>query len=186
MVHPTPLPSELFPVAGSHAPARRFTMSRFLRFAAPVLSLPAAAAARAHQVFAWLGPRFLVLLFAAMLAAVACPLASAQTPLAFQSTGALPGGAPNLPYGTTLQVNGGQGPFTFTITSMTLPAGLTLNASTGHISGTPSTVGSSSFTAKVTDSLSAMATGNFSISIANLPASTAPQLALLTGRYAAL
>ncbi len=112
-------------------------------------------------------------------------------PLAFQTTGALPNGVPGLPYGTTLQVSGGQGPYTFAITAGSLPAMFTLDGSSnatlpGHISGTPTTVGTSNFTVTVTDSLNSTATGNFSIAINALPTSTAAQLALLNGRYAFL
>jgi hypothetical protein len=55
----------------------------------------------------------------------------------------------------------------------------------GHISGTPTTAGTSNFTVTVADSLKSTATGNFSIAI-NALTSTAAQLALLKGRYAAL
>ena len=40
-------------------------------------------------------------------------------------------------YSTTLQANGGVTPLTWSISSGSLPAGLTLNATTGVISGTP-------------------------------------------------
>jgi hypothetical protein len=104
----------------------------------------------------------------------------------FEMTGALPNGVVNLHYGTTLFINGGQGPFTFSITMGNLPAGLSLDPASGHISGTPTTAGTSNFTVKVTDSLNATATGNFSILINPVPVSTAAQLALLSGRYAIL
>jgi uncharacterized protein YhjY with autotransporter beta-barrel domain len=50
----------------------------------------------------------------------------------------LPAGTHGVAYSQTLSVTGGTGPFTFAITSGTLPAGLTLNTATGVISGTPS------------------------------------------------
>ena len=111
--------------------------------------------------------------------------ASAAPPV-FQTIGPLPCGVPGFRYGTTFFVIGGQGPFTYAITSGSLPAGLSLNAATGHISGTPTTVGTSNFMASVTDSLEASTTASFSINIAALPASTPQQLALLNGRYAVL
>ncbi len=50
-------------------------------------------------------------------------------------------------------VQGGTAPFTWSVTSGTLPTGLTLNATTGIISGTPSTpVAASFFTLSCTDS----------------------------------
>jgi len=55
-------------------------------------------------------------------------------------------------YSAALKVVGGTGPFTFSIISGALPAGVTLSSSTGTISGTPTTAGTYTFTAKVIDS----------------------------------
>ena len=49
-------------------------------------------------------------------------------------------------------MTGGTSPFTWSVSAGTLPPGLTLGASTGLLSGTPTTAGSYSFTVKVTDS----------------------------------
>jgi len=56
------------------------------------------------------------------------------------------------PYSQSLSATGGVAPYHWSIASGSLPAGFTLNASTGTISGTPTTAGSSTFTVKVTDS----------------------------------
>src|ERR1039457_7146538 len=56
-----------------------------------------------------------------------------------------------------LTVTGGTAPYTFAIATGTLPAGLTLNTSTGAITGTPTAAGT--FTLKVTDANGAVATG---------------------------
>ncbi|MEO8597084.1 MAG: putative Ig domain-containing protein, partial [Candidatus Solibacter sp.] len=54
-------------------------------------------------------------------------------------------------FSTTLSVKGGSGPYTFSLVSGSLPAGVTLNATTGVISGTPNASGTYSFTTKVVD-----------------------------------
>ncbi|HVJ54435.1 MAG TPA: IPT/TIG domain-containing protein, partial [Aliidongia sp.] len=65
----------------------------------------------------------------------------------------LAGGTVGTAYSQSLAASGGQGPYTFstTLASGTLPGGLALS-SNGTISGTPTTVGTFSFTVKGTDS----------------------------------
>jgi hypothetical protein len=53
-------------------------------------------------------------------------------------------------YSSTAVASGGLPPYTFSVASGALPAGLTLNTTTGAITGTPTAAGS--FTVKVTDS----------------------------------
>jgi len=55
-------------------------------------------------------------------------------------------------YSSSLIAAGGVAPYTFSIISGSLPAGLTLNPSTGAITGTPTASGTYSFTAQVVDS----------------------------------
>lgn len=52
-------------------------------------------------------------------------------------------------YGETLTATGGDGSYTWSVTLGSLPTGLTLAASTGALTGTPSTVGVHRFTAQV-------------------------------------
>ena len=66
-------------------------------------------------------------------------------------------GQVNVAYSSALVASGGTPPYTFVISSGSLPPGLTLNPSTGAITGTPTTAGTYSYTAKVTDSLGATA-----------------------------
>jgi hypothetical protein len=83
------------------------------------------------------------------------------------STTTLANGVANTPYSATISAFGGAQPYTWSITG-SLPAGLTLNSSTGVISGTPTTAGTSSFTINVTDQTSPTpetATANLSITI---------------------
>src|SRR5581483_1620807 len=72
-------------------------------------------------------------------------------PLRVVSSGSLSSGLTGVDYTTQLFYTGGRAPVTWAINSGTLPAGLTLNAATGVISGRPTTVVSSSFTVRVTD-----------------------------------
>ncbi len=68
-------------------------------------------------------------------------------------TGPLPNGTVGLAYSQSLAASGGTPPYSsWTVTTGTLPAGLSLAASTGVISGTPTTAGTSSFSVTVKDS----------------------------------
>jgi fimbrial isopeptide formation D2 family protein/uncharacterized repeat protein (TIGR01451 family) len=76
-------------------------------------------------------------------------------------------------YSSALVASGGKTPYTFSITSGSLPTGLTLNRTTGAIIGTPTAAGTFSFTAKVVDSTSGTAqtaSASCSITVAPLPA----------------
>jgi probable HAF family extracellular repeat protein len=76
-----------------------------------------------------------------------CPTGSAQVGIAYSSA---------------LSAAGGVSPYTFSNTGV-LPGGLTLNAGTGAVTGTPTTAGAFSFTAKVVDS-SGLAAGTVTAS----------------------
>lgn len=84
------------------------------------------------------------------------------------TTTTLPAGTVGVPYSEPVQVTGGTGALTWTISAGTLPAGLNLNSTTGAISGTPTAVGPSSFTVRVQDADGLADTQNLSITI-NLP-----------------
>jgi parallel beta-helix repeat protein len=64
------------------------------------------------------------------------------------------------PYNLTLSVAGGSGTYNFALTSGSLPAGLSLNSTAGVVSGTPTTVGTSSFTVSAVDANNASLTGS--------------------------
>jgi uncharacterized protein YhjY with autotransporter beta-barrel domain len=55
-------------------------------------------------------------------------------------------------YSQTLAASGGTAPYTYALTSGALPAGISLNTSTGSLSGTPSSAGTFNFTVRATDS----------------------------------
>jgi Putative Ig domain len=71
-------------------------------------------------------------------------------------------------YSAALAAVGGNPPYTWSLASGTLPAGLSLSAA-GVISGTPATAGTSSFTVKVTDSSAATATAALSVVVSASP-----------------
>ena len=77
----------------------------------------------------------------------------------------LPQGQAGTPYSQTIAVTGGLTPYTLTIPANTLPAGLSFNAATGTISGTPTAVGTSNFTLSVADGESPQATTTQSYTI---------------------
>jgi Domain of unknown function (DUF4082)/Putative Ig domain len=68
------------------------------------------------------------------------------------TTVSLPGGALNIPYSATLFASGGTIPYTWSISTGTLPSGLSLNSGSGVISGTPLITGTFDFVVQVSDS----------------------------------
>ena len=95
------------------------------------------------------------------------------------STGpTLPSGTVNVPYsGVTLAASGGTSPYTWSITVGSLPAGMSLDGSSGAISGTPTASGTANFTVQVADAKSVTATKAFTLTIAGgLTITNAPTL----------
>lgn len=99
--------------------------------------------------------------------------------------GALTAGQVGSTYSVAVAIAGGISPYTWSVTAGNLPAGLTLGASTGTISGTPTTAANSTFTLQVTDSGSPalMASGQFSIAISPAPAIVFSTASLASATY---
>lgn len=92
-------------------------------------------------------------------------------------------GQVGVPYSASLVAGGGSGNYTFSIIG-SLPVGLTLNSSTGRISGTPTAAGTFSFTARVvdpTDSALAPATSSCGITVAAVPSTTCAVISATQG-----
>ena len=95
------------------------------------------------------------------------------------TTSSLPNGEILAHYSQTLAVSGGLSPYTWTLTGGKLPSGLSLNSSTGVISGTPSNTGTSSFTVTAKDSAGITSPpASLSITVVFLPSITTSSLPL--------
>src|SRR5205814_3317497 len=108
---------------------------------------------------------------------VAIPLSitinAAAPPFAI-STASLPNGTIGTPYDQILSASGGTAPFTWSVSTGSLPAGLSLNAATGEITGTPTssttTPPSFTFTLTATDSSATPLTAQKQFTLTPIPA----------------
>lgn len=117
---------------------------------------------------------------------------SAQAPLTIAPT-SLPAGGVGSAYSQTLSVSGAWGAYgSWSVESGTLPAGISLNAQTGVIAGTPTAGGTSNFTVQMSATTGTplqTATQSYSVTIAAAPVTTTttttpapkPVLTLATG-----
>lgn len=104
------------------------------------------------------------------------------------TTTSMPNGSVSTAYNVNVNSSGGIGPYTWSITSGSLPAGISLGSSNGSsvtISGTPTTTGTSNFTINVTDSETPAASVSQNLSI-DITAMSCPNNASLSGHYALL
>ena len=95
-----------------------------------------------------------------------------RTPIApIITTTSLPNGTVGTSYSQTLTATGDT-PIKWSVDSGTLPVGLSLNSSTGEISGTPTAVGNASFTIKASNDVEPAATRALSITVDAVPVIT--------------
>lgn len=87
------------------------------------------------------------------------------------ATGSLPEALTGQPYAATLRATGGTPSYAWSVTSGQLPAGLSLGAANGQISGTPSASGQVSLTVQASDSFSPphTASQSFTLIVASTP-----------------
>ena len=93
---------------------------------------------------------------------------STSAPLTINSS-SVTSGTIGSAYSAHLQASGGTTPYSWSITSGSLPAGLTLAANTGIISGTPTSSGTAAFTASISDSASPAKTTSNAFSLVVSP-----------------
>lgn len=105
----------------------------------------------------------------------------------------LPSGTVSQPYAQTVTATGGTAGYTYTLSGGSLPSGLTLNSSTGEITGTPSTAATYNFTVQATDSTAGTpltTTQSYSVTInaaaTPLVLSASPSTGLSSGGSASL
>ena len=84
-------------------------------------------------------------------------------PLTITTASPLPGGTADTAYSVTLAPAGGSPPYRWSLTSGDPPPGLSLEASSGTLSGTPARAGSFVFTLRVTDSTATPVEQRFSV-----------------------
>jgi hypothetical protein len=111
-------------------------------------------------------------------------LTGAPAPLQIKTT-SLPNGQAGTAYSATLTAAGGKTPYSWSLTSGTLPAGLTLSATTGAITGTPTTaVNATPLTFTVSDSSSPVQTKSVNLTLTitaiGITVSVSPKRAALT------
>jgi hypothetical protein len=98
------------------------------------------------------------------------PTMTAQPGALTITTTSLPGGIVGTAYNSPVTTSGGTTPYTYSASG--LPSGLTINGSTGTITGTPSSIGTATAAIKVNDSTtpsSQSASSNLSITISPAP-----------------
>jgi hypothetical protein len=84
--------------------------------------------------------------------------------ITFTTTSPLPTGIVDNTYNRSIVVAGGTAPYTFTLSSGTLPPGLTMSTA-GVITGTPTLAGTSNFEVHVIDATNDTATQAFQIKV---------------------
>ncbi|MBB2775704.1 UNVERIFIED_ORG: outer membrane autotransporter protein [Comamonas terrigena] len=94
--------------------------------------------------------------------------------------GTLPNATIGAGYSQTVSASGGTAPYGYTVSTGSLPTGLTLNSANGSISGTPTAQGSFSFTITATDTNTFTSARSYTVTV-QVSAPTAPPVTVSTG-----
>jgi putative Ig domain-containing protein len=121
---------------------------------------------------------FFLFLLVASQAMFCSSIDSIAPPKQLTVTANLPTGLVNSAYTGSITASGGTPPYTYAAPG--LPKGLSINTTTGVISGTVTTAGSTTFTAHVKDSAGDQGTGTFTITFDNPPISVTVAPAVIT------
>lgn len=95
--------------------------------------------------------------------------AEAKSNLTITTSSSLPPATVNVAYSQTFAASGGTPPYSWKVINGALPSGLSLDSSTGILSGTPDNAGPSQFAVRVKDSANAAASVSVSLQIQPAP-----------------
>jgi hypothetical protein len=115
-----------------------------------------------------------VLALAALFAVIGPPIARAHFQTITLTPEALPAGTVGVAYSVTITASGGEAPYTYVIEG-TVPAELTLDSSTGVLSGTVSGAGTLTFTVVATDNNGISGSQEYQISFTESGAAPPPE-----------
>jgi hypothetical protein len=102
---------------------------------------------------------------------------AAASPITITANSSLPAGSVGIAYTQQMTATGGVPAYVWSLTSGALPDGISLNATSGVISGTPANAGTFSFQLSASDQAGANSTGAFTIVVTGaLSVSTPPAL----------
>lgn len=90
---------------------------------------------------------------------------TARAAITLTTTSPLPAAERQAGYALTLAATGDEAPYAWNISVGTLPSGLALNASSGAITGSPTALGATTFTARVVGALGSIATKSLSLTV---------------------
>ncbi len=97
------------------------------------------------------------------------------------TTTSLPGGTVGQAYSQVVAATGGKSPYAWSLATGSLPPGLALNASTGAVTGTPTTAGTFGFTVQATDAGNPVRTATQALSISLVAPLTITTTSLAAG-----